>query len=163
MPVTDRLHHGCLRATIGDVLDAGVDLLPHFELGAIPLLDGQERPGELPMLRRRLRAEGIRAAEHRGVLLLAPGELDQFLQVGLLGGNDELFLCSEWNDEFEPFPGRITSDHVNFNESTPLGLEEWMVDASCIAAFGDGQGLNFATPDGDLVDRLRARFKALKS
>ena len=95
----------------------------------------------------------------RGALLLRPGELDQFSLVGLLGGNDELYLCSEWNEEFEPFPGRITSDHVDFNESTPLGLEEWMVDARCIIALGDGHGLNYATSDSVLANRLRARFK----
>ena len=160
--MTDRLHHGCLRGTIADVVDAGVDLLPHFELAAITVLDGQERPGELPAVRRRLRAEGIRAAEHRGALLLQPGELDQFSLVGFLGGNDELYLCGEWNEEFEPFPGRITSDHANFNESTPLGLEEWMVDSGCLIALGDGHGLNFATPDAQLVERLRARFKLIK-
>jgi hypothetical protein len=114
--VTERLHHGQLRVAIADVVDAGIDLLPHFELAAISVLDGLERPGELPTVKRRLRAEGIRATEHRGVVLLAPGELDQFSLVGMLGGNDELYLCSEWNEEFEPFPGRITSDHANFNE-----------------------------------------------
>jgi len=157
--VTDRLHHGSLRATVADVVDAGVDLLPHFEMAAITVLDAHERPGELPAVRRRLRAEGIRAMEHRGALLLRPGELDQFSLVGLLGGNDELYLCSEWNEEFEPFPGRITSDHANFNESTPLGLEEWMVDAACFIAFGDGHRLNFATSDAVLAKRLHARFK----
>jgi hypothetical protein len=161
--MTDRLHHGSLRASVADVVDAGVDLLPHFELAAIPLLDAQERPGELPAVRRRLRAEGIRAREHRGVLLLQSGELDQFSLVGLLTGNDELFLCTEWNDEFEPFPGRITGDQADFSESTPLGLEEWMVDAHCLLALGDGRGLNFATPHADLAKRLRARFKPVKS
>lgn len=157
--MTDRLHHGCLRATVADVVDAGVDLLPHFEMAAISVLDSQERPGELPAVRRRLRAEGIRAAEHRGALLLRPGELDQFSLVGLLGGGDEVYLCAEWNEEFEPFPGRITSDHADFNESTPLGLEEWMVDAGCLIALGDGRGLNFATADAALAKRMRGRFK----
>jgi hypothetical protein len=160
--VTERLHHGRLRGAIAEVVDAGVDLLPHFELAAITVLDGQERPGELPPVRRRLRAEGIRSVEHRGALLLRPGELDQASLVGLLGGNDEIYLCSEWNEEFEPFPGRITSDHADFNESTPLGLEEWMIDSGCLIALGDGAGLNFATPDGELAKRLRARFKPAK-
>src|SRR6516165_601107 len=52
--VTERLHHGRLRGAIAEVVDAGVDLLPHFELAAITVLDGQERPGELPPVRRRL-------------------------------------------------------------------------------------------------------------
>jgi len=157
--VSDRLHAGCLRGSIADVVDAGMDLLPHFEMAAITVLDALERPGELPAVRRRLRAEGIRAVEHRGALLLKPGELDQFSLVGLLAGNDEVYLCADWNEEFEPFPGRITSDHANFNESTLLGLEEWMVDAGCLIALGDGPGLNFATADALLAKRLRARFK----
>ena len=157
--MTDRLHHGCLRAGIADVVDAGVDLLPHFELAAITVLDAHERPGELPTVRRRLRAEGIRATEVRGVLLLRSGELDQLSMVGMLGGSDELYLCSEWNEEFEAFPGRITGEYANFNESTPLGLEEWIVDAHCLIALGDGRGLNFATPDASLAKRLRERFK----
>jgi len=135
--------------------------LPDFELAAIPLLDGQERPAEWPNVKLRLRAEGIRVVEHRGVLLLTPGELDQFGVLGLFTGNDELLLASEWNDEFESFPGRLNTESHNFNETTPLGLEEWMMDAGCVLALGDGQGLNFATLDPELADRLRARFKPL--
>ena len=160
--MSERLHHACLRASIADVVDAGIDFLPHFELAAVTVLDALERPGELPAVRRRLRSEGIRASEHRGALLLQPGDLEHFSRVGLLSGNDELFLCADWNDEFEPFPGRVTSDHINFNDSTPLGLEEWMIDAGCLIALGDGPGLNFATPDSELADRLRARFKLIR-
>jgi hypothetical protein len=158
----DRLLHGCLGATVTDVVDGGVDLLPHFEMAVIPVLDNAERPGEWPTLRRRLRAEGIRSEQHRGVLLLAPGELDRFSSVGLFNGFDELYLCMEWDDEFESFPGRITSDVANFSEDTPLGLEEWMMDIGCILAVGDGTGLNFATLDTDMADRLRARFKPVR-
>ncbi len=155
---TQLLHHGRLRGSVCDVVDAGVDLLPDFNLAAIPILEGNERPGEEPAIRRRLRAEGIRASVHRGVLLLEPGELDRFSAVGLLTGGDELILMSEWNDEFESFPGRLSSDLSNFNEGTPLGLEEWLEDVGCLLAAGDGQGLNFATMDGALAERLRSRF-----
>jgi hypothetical protein len=109
--------------------------------------------------RRRLRAEGIRCVEHRGVLLMPPGELDQFASVGLFNGFDEVYLCADWNDEFENFPARITSDLADFSEATPLGLEDWMLEAGCLLAMGDGDGLNFATPDPELAARLRARFK----
>lgn len=160
--MSTRLFHGRLVASVADIVDAGVDLVAHFELAAVPLLDGHERPGELPTVRRRLRAEGIRAREHRGVLLLASGELDQFSSVGMLSGNDEVFLCSEWNDEFESFPGRISSDLIDFNDTTPLGLEEWMVHAGCLLALGDGSGLNYATLDQQLAAGLRARFKIAK-
>lgn len=149
---------GRLTASVSDVVDAGVDLLPHFELAAIPVLDGTERPLEYPVVKRKLRAEGIRIVGHRGVVLLAPGELDKMCSVGLLGGHDELYLCSEWNDEFEAFPGRITSDLVDFEEMTPLGLEEWMIDSGCMLAVGDGAGLNFAALEPELVERLRSRF-----
>ena len=149
---------GRLTAAVSDVVDAGVDLLPHFEMAAIPVLDGTERPLEYPIVKRKLRAEGIRVAAHRGVILLLPGELDRMSSVGLLGGHDELYLCAEWNDEFEPFPGRITSDLVDFEETTPLGLEEWVVDTGCLLAVGDGAGLNFATLETALAERLRRRF-----
>ena len=161
--MSDRLQHGCLKATISDVLDAGVDLVPHFEMAAIPVMESQERPVEVPTVRRRLRAEGIRVREHRGVLLLEAGALDQFNTLGLFAGTDELLLCSEWNDEFESFPGRFTSDLNDFSVSTPLGLEEWMLDTGCLLALGDGQGLNYATLDPDLADNLRARFKPHKA
>src|SRR5882672_2240871 len=161
--MSDRLQHGCLKATISDVLDAGVDLVPHFEMAAIPVMETQERPVEVPTVRRRLRAEGIRVREHRGVLLLEAGALDQFNTLGLFAGTDELLLCSEWNDEFESFPGRFTSDLNDFSVSTPLGLEEWMLDTGCLLALGDGQGLNYATLDPDLADNLRARFKPHKA
>jgi len=160
--VTERLFHGRLAATVGEVVDAGIDLLPDFELAAIPVLDNAERPGEWPAVRRRLRAEGIRADQHRGALLLPPGELDQFSSVGMFAGNDELYLCAEWNDEFESFPGRITSDLLDFTEGTPLGLEEWMIDTGCLLALGDGNGLNYATLDASLVERLRSRFKPIR-
>lgn len=159
--MTDRLLHGRVDGTVAAVVDSGIELIPDFELAAIPLLDGQERPAEWPTVRRRLRAEGIRVVEHRGVLLLAPGELDQFGSVGLFTGNDELLLVSEWNDEFESFPGRLNTESHNFSEVTPLGLEEWMMDAGCVLALGDGHGLNFATLDAELSARIRARFKPL--
>lgn len=159
--MTERLLHGCLKASVADVVEAGLELLPDFELAAIPLLDGQERPAEVPATRRRLRAEGIRVIEHRGVLLLAPGELDQFGSVGLFTGNDELLLASEWNEEFESFPGRLTTEGGDFSEGTPLGLEEWMLDAGCVLAIGDAHGLNYATLDPELGARMRARFKPL--
>ena len=153
----DRLFSGRLTASISDVIDA-VDLVPDYQLAAIAVLDGNERPGEVPMIRRRLRAEGIRSMTHRGALLLAPGELDRLSSLGLLSGQDELYLVAEWNDEFEVFPGRISADLVDFEETTPLGLEEWMVGSGCMLALGDGQGLNFAALDPALGEELRARF-----
>jgi hypothetical protein len=160
--VSDRLFYGSLKGSIVDVVDAGVDLLPHFELAAIPLLNGNERPAEWPEVRRRLRAEGIRAERHRGVILLEPGELDHFSQVGMFEGGDELYLCAEWDDEFEAFPGRIASEAQNFAVTTPLGLEEWMIDAGCMLALGDGSSLNYASPDRTLSQKLRARFQVVK-
>jgi hypothetical protein len=161
--VSERLLHGCLNATVADAVDAGIDMLPHFEMGAIPVLENADRPGEWPEVKRRLRSESIRTKQHRGVLLLKPGELDRFSSVGMFNGVDELFLLSKWNAEFEGFPGRITSDLHNFNESTPLGLEEWMIDVGCLLALGDGQGLNFACLDPGLAERLRARFKPARA
>ena len=162
--MNDRLvHFGCLRGTVADVVDAGIDVLPHFEMAAIAVIEGTERPGEWPQMRRRLRAEGIRPADHRGVLLLTPGDIERLASVGILTGSDELYLCSEWNDEFEVFPGRISTDLVDFEETTPLGLEEWMVDSGCLLALGEGQGLNFATLDSQLAENLRARFPTTKA
>ena len=157
--MSERIQHGRLSGSVSEVVDAGGDLLPHFEMAAIPVLENADRPGEWPAVKRRLRAEGIRTRQHRGVLLLEPGELDRFSAVGLFNGLDELYLQSEWNDEFEGFPGRITSDLHDFNEGTPLGLEEWMIDAGCLLALGDGHGLNFACLDPGLAVRLRSRFK----
>lgn len=152
------MHHGRLKASIADVLDLGLDVLPHYELAVIPIMDGAERPAEWPEVKRRLRAEGVRANSHRGALLLEPGELDRFASVGLLSGNDELLLCTEWHDEFEAFPGRVGGEAADFNEGTPLGLEEWMIDSGCLLVLGDGAGLNFATLDDALAERLLARF-----
>ena len=161
--MSERLLHGRLNATVADSVDAGIDLLPHFEMAAIPVLENADRPGEWPEVKRRLRSEAIRTKQHRGVLLLKPGELDRFSSVGMFNGVDELFLMSEWNDEFEGFPGRITSDLHDFNESTSLGLEEWMIDTACLLALGDGKGLNFACLDPGLAERLRARFKPARA
>jgi hypothetical protein len=157
--MSNRLHHGRLVAGVSEVVDAGFDLLPAFELAAVPVLDGAERPAEWPEVKRRLRSEGIRTRQHRGVLLLEPGELDRFSSVGLFQGASELFLSAEWNDEFEPFPGRISSDLHDFNEGTPLGLEEWATLSGSLLALGDGDGLNFATPNADLAERLNALFR----
>ena len=35
--MSQRLHHGRLIASVSDVVDAGIDLLPHFQLAAIPV------------------------------------------------------------------------------------------------------------------------------
>jgi hypothetical protein len=155
---TDRLFHGAIRASVSDIIDAGIDLLPHFELAAVTMLNSVEQPALAPDIRRRLRSEGIRTERHRGAILLEPGELDRFSSVGLFEGGDELYLCSEWNDEFEPFPGRIGGDAQSFEITTPLGLEEWMIDVGCLLALGDGASLNFATLDPELGERLRTRF-----
>lgn len=159
--MSDRLYFGRLMASITEVVDA-VDLIPDFELAAVSVLEGQEHPGEEPAVRRRLRAEGIRPTEHRGTLLLDAGEMEHFSSVGLLAGGDEVYFASEWNDEFEPFPGRIGADQVDFFEGTPLGLEEWMFDTGCFLALGDGKGLNYATTSRDLHERLSARWKPAK-
>ena len=157
--MSDHLYFGRISASVSELVGAG-DLLPDYELAAVAVLEGQERPGEEPAVRRRLRAEGIRPTEHRGALLLDPAELERFSAVGFLGG-DEVFFARRWNDEFEPFPGRVA--HEDFLKGTPLGLDEWIVDARCLLALGDGAGVNFATYDVELADRLRARFSAPKS
>jgi hypothetical protein len=156
--VGENLYFGRLQATVAEVVDAG-DLLPEFELAAIAVLEGQERPGEEPAVRRRLRAEGILPTEHRGALLLDPGELERFSSVGMLAGGDEVFLAVEWNDEFEPFPGRVSADAADFRDVTPLGLEEWMVHAGCVLVLGDGANLNYATVSRDVHERFASRFK----
>ena len=156
--MSDRLYFGRIQASVAEIVDAG-DLIPHFELAAIAVLEGQERPGEEPAVRRRLRAEGVRPTEHRGALLLDPGELEHCSNIGLFGGGDELFISTAWDDEFESFPGRIGSDAADFREGTPLGLEEWMLDAECVLVMGDGTALNYATTSADVHEKLGARFK----
>lgn len=158
MTMSERIHFGSLRASVADVIDAGIDVLPHFEMAAIAVLEHMERPGEFPEMRRRLRAEGIRPTDHRGVFLLTPGDLEKAASVGILNGGDEIYLLSEWNDEFEVFPGRVGGEAVDLSEGTPLGLDEWMIDVNCILALGDGRGLNFATADAELAERLTTRF-----
>lgn len=157
--MSEKVFFGRLAGTVSEVLDAGIELLPAFEMAAVPVLDGTDRPGEWPAVRRRLRAEGIRFVQSRGVLLLPPGELDQCATVGLFGGFDEVYLCTEWNEEFEAYPTRVTTDLCDFTEATPLGLEDWMLEAGCLLVLGDGAGLNYATPDRDISERIVARFK----
>ena len=155
--VSDHLYFGRISTSVSELVGAG-DLLPDYELAAVAVLEGQERPGEEPAVRRRLRAEGIRPTEHRGALLLDPAEIERFSAVGFLGG-DEVFFARKWNDEFEPFPGRISPDVVDFLEGTPLGLEEWMHDVECVLAIGDGAGLNYATTSRELHEAIVERFQ----
>ena len=159
--MSERLHFGRLQTSVPEVIGTS-DLLPHYELAALSVLEGQERPGEEPAMRRRLRAEGIRPTEHRGTLLLDPGELERSCDVGILSGGDEVYLAAEWNDEFEPFPGRVSADSANFRDGTPLGLEEWMHDTGCFLVLGDGGALNYATSLATLHERLQARFPPAK-
>lgn len=156
--MSEKLYFGRLQASVADVVDAG-DLLPEFELAAISVLEGQERPGEEPAVRRRLRAEGVRPTEHRGTLLLDPGELEHCASIGLFGGGDELFVGTEWDDEFEAFPGRVGAEAADFREGVPLGLEEWMLDSACVLVLGDGAALNYATTSAEVHEKLSARFK----
>lgn len=157
--MSERIYFGRLSASVPEVVDAG-DLLPEFELAAIAVFEGQERPGEDPAVRRMLRSEGVRPAEHRGALLVDPGSLERVSSVGLFSGGDEVFLAAEWNDEFEPFPGRVSADMADFREGLPLGLEDWMIDAGCVLALGDGAALNYATSSRELHEKFVARFKA---
>ena len=156
--MSDHIYFGRLDATVSQVVDA-VDLLPDYALAAIAVLEGQERPGEEPAVRRRLRSEGIRPREHRGALLVEPGEIERCSTAGLLSGGDEVFFATEWNDEFEPYPARVTGESVDFREGLPLGLEDWMHETGCLLALGDGTALNYATTSQDLHERLSQRFK----
>ncbi len=156
--MSDLIFHGRLHASVSELIDAG-DLLPHFELAAIAVLEGQERPGEEPAVRRRMRSEGIRPRENRGALLMDPHELERCSTAGFLSGGDEVFLSTEWNDELEPYPSRIAADHSDFREGLPLGLADWMSETHCILAMGDGGSLNYATTSEELHERLQARFK----
>jgi hypothetical protein len=151
------IFRGRLKTSVSELVDA-VDLLPDYELAAIAVLEGQERPGEEPAVRRRLRAEGIPPREHRGALLLEPGEMERCSSAGFLSGGDEVFFAVEWNDEFEPFPSRVSADVVDFREGLPLGLEEWMLESRCVLVAGDGGGLNYATTSPELHERLQQRF-----
>jgi len=160
--MNERMLSGRLRGSVSDVLEAGIELLPDYEMAAIAVLDGAERPAEWPPVRRRLRAEGVRARESRGVLLLMPGEIDRLASVGFFGGSDEVLLLPTWDDEFETFPGHLTTDSHDFNNGTPLGLEDWLLTSGCVLAMGDGGGLNFATLDPELAARLRQRFPVAK-
>jgi hypothetical protein len=155
--LSEAIFRGRLKASVSEVVDAG-DLLPHYELAAIAVLEGQERPGEEPAVRRRLRSEGIRPREHRGALLVDPGEMERFSSAGMLSGGDEVFFAMEWNDEFEPYPSRVSGDLADFREALPLGLEDWMLETRCVLVLGDGGGLNYATPSSDLHERLQQRF-----
>jgi hypothetical protein len=56
----------------------------------------------------------------------------------------------------------VSSDLHDFADGTPLGLEEWMADAGCLLVLGDGDGLNWATPNAELAERLREQYKAAK-
>ena len=156
--MSERIYFGRLDATVSQVVDA-VDLLPNYELAAINVLEGQERPGEEPAVRRRMRSEGIRPREHRGALLVDPGEMERFSLAGLLGGGDEVYFAIEWNDEFEPYPARVTAELVDFREGLPLGLEDWMLECGCVLALGDGAALNYATTSQELHEQLSKRFK----
>ena len=156
--MSEGIYYGRLEASVSEVVDA-IDLLPDYELAAIAVLEGQERPGEEPAVRRRMRSEGIRPREHRGALLVQPGEMERFSSVGLLSGGDEVFFSTEWNDEFEPYPVRVTGDSIDFREGLPLGLEDWMLEARCVLAVGDGGGLNYATTSQELHERLSQRFR----
>lgn len=157
VPLSDRIYAGRVHATVSEIVDA-VDLLPHYELAAIAVLEGQERPGEEPAVRRRLRSEGIRPREHRGALLVEPGELEKASSAGILNGGDEVFFSLEWNDEFEPYPSRVAADTVDFREVLPLGLADWMLETGCVLAVGDGAGLNYATTSLELHERMSKRF-----
>lgn len=156
--MSEHIFHGRLHASVSELIDAG-DLLPHFELAAVAVLEGQERPGEEPAVRRRMRSEGIRPREHRGALLMDPHELERCSTAGFLSGGDEVFLSTEWNEELEPYPSRISADHSDFREGLPLGLADWMSETHCVLALGDGGGLNYATTSEELHERLQARFK----
>ena len=63
------------------------------------------------------------------------------------------------NERVERPPRAIV---LTFNEASPLGLEEWIMDSGCLLALGDGKGVNYATLSADLETRLRAQFQPAK-
>ena len=71
-----------------------------------------------------------------------------------LSGFDEIWLCTEIPKSGKPAELRITSD-TPLGTAQPAGLAEWMLDSSCRAGLGDGDGLNFATFDPALAPLWR--------
>ncbi len=54
--------------------------------------------------------------------------------------------------EFVP---NATSDGENFSEALPVGLGEAVEQSDCLLVNGDGCGLNYASHDAQLLDRIR--------
>ena len=136
--MTERLLHGCLKASVADVVEAGLELLPDFELAAIPMLDGQERPAEVPTVRRRLRAEGIRVVEHRGVLLLTARDLQyratRFASaiLGTAVVFTMVFLMTGVTEQFHREPREVVR---------VLGSDAWLLREGASGAFTSSETL----------------------
>ena len=146
--LTERLHHGRLVATVSDVVDAGIDLLPTFAMGVVPVLDGAGPPRRVadgtPAAPRR----GIRARQHRGVLLLEPGTRP--LLVGRpvprrVRAVPVSRVERRVRSRFRVACRRTCRTSARARRFGPRGVD---VDSGCVLALGDGDGLNLRDARG---------------
>jgi len=158
-PMSERLQHGRLRVG-SPTSSTPASTYCRVRSRRDPGARRGRAPGEWPDVRRRLRAEGVRARQHRGMLLLEPAswtsaprrDVPRRRRVVPVPGVD---------DELEPFPGRVSSDMHDFNEGTPLGLENgWRIRGACWCS--GTVAAQLATLDAALAARLRAQFRAAK-
>jgi hypothetical protein len=93
--------------------------------------------------------------------LMIPGQLivTAEREFNLFCGFDEVWCFDAPPSKSKPDDLSIVAPRDFGKENPPPLLIPWMQESGCRLAMGDGDGLNYATPDKSLADLLQATVK----
>jgi hypothetical protein len=102
----------------------------------------------------------VEYAVNYGNICVTMPSLWRALEVGVLTGFDEVWVHGNElpTISLETAPS-ATSDGVSFSPGVPAGLADAMDATDCILVLGDGCGLNYATLDDRIAERLRGNVE----
>ncbi len=138
--------------TVRDALTEVRDLLCCASGAIIRSLDSAHSELDLSRI---LSFHGVEHAVSSGSVCVTMTSLWRAVEQGVMTGFDEVWIHGNGLPaiNLENVPG-ATSDGVDFSAGIPAGLADAMDATDCILVLGDGCGLNYATPDHRIAERL---------
>ena len=119
----------------------------------VTVVDSSRGVSDLPSIRIAAAAAGISAIRVGASLALRTDGLRILAEDGFFNGFDEVWLFRGVPAEDKPPGIRLTSDRP-LPDLPPAELALWMAASGCRLGLGDGDGLNYVTPDEALADAI---------
>jgi hypothetical protein len=129
-----------------------IEKMPEANLIAVRSIDSTVAPESIQQI---LNLHHIPFRKANGNVFLSMDSLLNALSKQIFTGFDEFwfFQGEEPSENLSGLP-RATSDSEDFSASVPVKIAECMRQTGCVLLVGDGNGLNYLTPDGAIVEAL---------